>query len=227
MGGYREERGARTGAVLWRVSAGPDHRVLPDGAVDLLWWRERLVVAGPDTRAVLVDAEPGEEVAGLRLPPGAVPEVLGVPASELVDTRTDLGGLVGHRVADPGRPPADVGDLLERVLVGLWQRADPDRAALRLAAAVDRRLAAGMPVAAVAAGLGLPLRTLHRVALRAFGHAPQTLARIRRVQRALDLARRGTPLARVAVDAGYTDQAHLTREVTRFAGLPPRRLLRS
>jgi len=76
---------------------------------------------------------------------------------------------------------------------------------LRLAAAVDRRLTAGTPVAAVAAGLGLPLRTLHRVALRAFGHAPQTLARIRRFQRALDL----------------------TREVTRFAGLPPGRLLLS
>jgi AraC-like DNA-binding protein len=227
VGGYREERGARTGAVLWRVTAGPGHRVLPDGSVDLMWWRERLVVAGPDTRAVLVDAEPGEEVTGLRLPPGAVAEVLGVPAAELTDTRPDLADLVGSRAADPGRAPADAGELLERVLAGLWQRADPDRVALRLAAAVDRRLAAGAPVAAVAAGLGLPLRTLHRVALRALGHAPQTLARIRRFQRALDLARAGVPLAQVAADAGYTDQAHLTREVTRFAGLPPGRLLRS
>jgi AraC-like DNA-binding protein len=225
VSGYRELRGPRTGAVLWRVTAVPGHRVLPDGAVDLLWWRERLVVAGPDTRAVVVDTEPGEEITGLRLPPGAAAELLGRPANELTDARTDLAELVGARAADPGRGASRPGELLERAYAALWRRADPDPAALRLAAALDRSLTAGTPVGRVAARTGLPLRTLHRVSTRAFGYGPKTLTRIRRFQRALDRARRGEPLAEVAVTAGYADQAHLTREVIRLAGLPPRRLL--
>jgi transcriptional regulator GlxA family with amidase domain len=30
-----------------------------------------------------------------------------------------------------------------------------------------------------------------------------------------------TPLARLAVERGYHDQAHMTREFREFAGLPP------
>jgi AraC-like DNA-binding protein len=225
VGGYRELRGPRTGAVLWRVRAEAGHRVLPDGALDLLWWRERLAVAGPDTSAVLVDAEPGEVITGLRFPPGTAAELLGVPAAELVDTRADLTDLVGTRGTGPARRTGGPEELLEQVYVALWRRADPDRAALRLAAAVDRQLSVGTPVAAVAAGLGVPARSLYRASVRAFGYGPKTLARIRRFQRALDGARRGRPLAEVAAVTGYTDQAHLTREVSRLAGLPPRRLL--
>jgi len=223
--GYRELRGPRTGAVLWRVRAEVGHRVLPDGALDLLWWRERLAVAGPDTSAVLVDAEPGEVITGLRFPPGTAAELLGVPAAELVDTRTDLTDLVGTRGTGPTRRTERPEELLEQVYVALWRRADPDRAALRLAAALDRQLSVGTPVAAVAAVLGIPARSLHRASVRAFGYGPKTLARIRRFQRALDEARRGRPLAEVAAVTGYTDQAHLTREVGRLAGVPPRRLL--
>ena len=226
MGGYRELRGPRTGAVLWRVRAEAGHRVLPDGALDLLWWRERLTVAGPDTSAVLVDAEPGEVITGLRFPPGTAAELLGVPAAELVGTRADLADLVGTRGAGPARCTDGPEELLEQVYVTLWRHADPDRVALRLAAVLDRQLSAGTPVAAVASVLGVPVRSLYRTSVRAFGYGPKTLARIRRFQRALDEARRGRPLAEVAAVTGYADQAHLTREVSRLAGLPPRRLLR-
>ncbi|WP_448609921.1 helix-turn-helix domain-containing protein [Geodermatophilus sp. URMC 60] len=226
MGVYRELRGPRTGTVLWRVRAEPGHRVLPDGALDLLWWRGRLAVAGPDTSAVLIEAQPGEVITGLRFPAGTAAELLGVSAGELVDTRVDLTDLVGTRGTGPVRRTDGPEELLEQVYVALWRHADPDRAVLRLVAALDRQLSVGTPVAAVAAGLGIPVRSLYRASVRAFGYGPKALARIRRFQRALDEARRGTPLAEVAAVTGYTDQAHLTREVGRLAGLPPRRLLR-
>jgi AraC-like DNA-binding protein len=37
----------------------------------------------------------------------------------------------------------------------------------------------------------------------------------------------GTDLARLALDVGYADQAHLTRETTRLAGLPPVAFMRT
>lgn len=49
------------------------------------------------------------------------------------------------------------------------------------------------------------------------------LARILRLQSALSLLRRNGsfPLARIAADSGYADQAHLTREVHALTGLTP------
>jgi hypothetical protein len=55
------------------------------------------------------------------------------------------------------------------------------------------------------------------------GCTPKTLARIARFQRVLGL-REGRPewgWARVAVEAGYYDQAHLIGDYRRFAGLTP------
>nr|WP_269205257.1 helix-turn-helix domain-containing protein [Motilibacter aurantiacus] len=51
------------------------------------------------------------------------------------------------------------------------------------------------------------------------------VARFDRARRALQAAPR-TPLAALAARHGYYDQAHLTREFTRLAGVPPRRWLR-
>jgi AraC-like DNA-binding protein len=45
------------------------------------------------------------------------------------------------------------------------------------------------------------------------------------LNRALDLARTGTPYASVAAQAGYADQAHLSRDVKALAGAPLRVLL--
>ncbi len=76
-------------------------------------------------------------------------------------------------------------------------------------------------MARVAADLDVSERTLHRRSLAAFGYSPQTLARVLRFRRALAGLRAGTAPVQVAADLGFTDQAHLTREVRRFAGTTP------
>ncbi|OEV12215.1 DUF6597 domain-containing transcriptional factor, partial [Streptomyces nanshensis] len=95
-----EERPSRVGgAVVWAhvgESVG-EGRVLPDGCMDLLMWDGALVVAGPDTRAHLFGRRAGAGITGLRLPPGAGPLVLGVPAHALRDQRVPLGGLWPER----------------------------------------------------------------------------------------------------------------------------------
>ena len=81
--------------------------------------------------------------------------------------------------------------------------------------------------AATAETVNLGPRQLHRMSLRAFGYAPKTLAKVLRFDRALALARGGTPFATVAAVAGYADQAHLSRDVRRFAGVPLSTLVRA
>src|SRR6266536_2053477 len=60
---------------VWAHVAGPDgcvQRVLPDGCADVVWIDgERLEVAGPATRPVLVHIPPGAAALGVRFGPGA------------------------------------------------------------------------------------------------------------------------------------------------------------
>jgi AraC-like DNA-binding protein len=222
---YRECASGLPGAVLWSRNAG-DHdrtaRILPDGCLDLIWSsRAGLLVAGPDTVAHLTAVTSGETYVGLRLPPGVGPAVFGLPAYDLRDQRVPLAAIwsgrlarqIDERIAASGRP----GQVLDRVAVGRLRVAGgPDP----IAAVVTERLAGGADVGAVADAVGLSTRQLHRRCQRLFGYGPKTLARILRMRSALALARTGVPAAAVAARTGYADQAHLSRDVRRLAGVP-------
>ncbi|MGH6916056.1 MAG: helix-turn-helix domain-containing protein, partial [Geminicoccales bacterium] len=75
---------------------------------------------------------------------------------------------------------------------------------------------------------GVSERQLRRRFRAAVGYGPKTLDRILRLQRALALnaapeARLG--LAALAADAGYADQAHMSREFAELSGASPAALL--
>lgn len=81
-------------------------------------------------------------------------------------------------------------------------------------------------VAEVAARAYVSERQLERRFAERIGYGPKTFQRIMRFQRvAGQLRRGGVGLARAAASAGYADQAHLTRESRRLAGLSPRQLV--
>ncbi|GHJ39664.1 AraC family transcriptional regulator [Streptomyces sp. TS71-3] len=243
MAEYAARRGARTGATVWRArSGGPEQSIAPDGVMDLMWFRGRLVVAGPDTRTMVVETRAGEVTWGLQLAPGMAYALLGVPADELTDQRVDLSDLVALPGCRGGSFEADVddaagtgtdtdtdgaADALERVLVALWTHADPERSVLRLAASLDRAARRGLGVRETAELHGLPERSLRRLSNRLFGYGPKTLVRIHRFQHALHLARAGMPLSDASATAGYADQAHFNRESKRLTGQTPARLTRA
>ncbi|GAA2428965.1 helix-turn-helix transcriptional regulator [Streptomyces pulveraceus] len=217
-----EERASRfAGATVWTLSvpAGSVHPVLPDGCMDLLWIDGRLLVAGPDTRAATPSAPAGGRCAGIRFAPGTAPALLGVPAHELRDRRVELADLwPGDRVRVLTERVAEAPDpagALEAVALRRAAETGPPDPLMRY---VADRLGAGRSVADTAHRAGLGARQLHRRSLAAFGYGPKTLARVLRLQRALALARSGTPYAEAAVEAGCTDQAHLAREMRDLAG---------
>jgi AraC-like DNA-binding protein len=87
---------------------------------------------------------------------------------------------------------------------------------------------------ALAGRLGLSASQLRRRCVQAVGVSPKVLQRTLRFQGFLALAqagatasgRRGTDgVAGLAVDVGYADQPHLSRECLRLTGLTPSQLL--
>jgi AraC-like DNA-binding protein len=224
---------------VWELTVegeGGSGRVLPDGCMDLVVMGGALLVAGPDTGPVPVARKSGETVVGIRFHPGAGPAVLGPAASELRDTRVPLDAVWGRdgrqlqeRVTD-APPPAGLALLQAQLLARLGAAADtgPDPLVAVAVRLLERRPAQPDRVGGLGTALGLGERQLRRRFLAAVGYGPKTLARVLRFQRLLELLDQPGPqpsLAVAAADAGYADQAHMTTECTRLAGLPPSALL--
>jgi AraC-like DNA-binding protein len=237
---------------LWvqRVGEGDvayDQPVLPDGSMDLVAFDDRVEVAGPATRAVTVGYRPDTLAVGVRFRPGAAPTLLGPSAAELRDRAASLdavwgraGTALAERLVDGGsagrdRTPATAGGSARRRMALL---VDGIASRLDRAPAVDPAVSQSVavlrddpatPVPALAADVGLSERQLRRRVESAVGYSPRTLARIVRFQRFLAAARARRPedreLAALAADAGFADQAHLTREARSLGGLPPAALL--
>jgi AraC-like DNA-binding protein len=226
---------------LWVQRIGPGEGtftqpVLPDGAIDVVDLGTRLVVAGPATGTKTLTLTPGEVTVGARFRPGAAPGLVGVSSAELRDRDVavaDLWGPAGATVAARSGEAVATGSWQARLRVvvrGLVDRLVDARAPDPVGLGITALLAGqpGRPLRAIAEDVGLSDRQLRRRVEDSVGLAPRTLARIVRFQRFLDAARAAGPgrhLARLAADAGYADQAHLTRESRDLTGLPPAALL--
>lgn len=220
---YREWPSSVRHATVWTAepSREESHRVLPDGCMDLIWYDDELLVAGPDTAAQVADWRPGRRYVGLRFGAGVGPRVFGVPGHTLRDERLALGDVwepalarrLHEQLVDAPEPVA----ILERAAAEAMRRNLPPDP---IGAYLMRRATRGDRVAVLADDAGLSVRQLHRRCLDAFGYGPKTLTRIVRMNRALDLARAGMGLSDVAARAGFADQAHFARDVKELAGVP-------
>ncbi|WP_433380583.1 DUF6597 domain-containing transcriptional factor [Actinoplanes sp. CA-142083] len=208
-------------SMTWvqQVGATPYvHRSVPSGGVELVC---RVgappFVVGPLTGPRIETLAPGSTVVGLRFRPGAAAAVLGVPVPELVEA-----GAAGD--------PSDVLAALQELVGRRVDAVDP------LVAETVGRLMAGRTagLGSIWSSLEVSERSFRRRCRSAIGMGPKALHRILRFQGFLAraqaaLARGRRPaeegLARLAVDAGYADQAHLTRECVRLTGDTPRRFL--
>lgn len=220
-------------ACLW-AQVAPDRAdrdvlVLPDACSDLIWEQGTgAYVAGPDTGPAPVTMSGGAVVLGVRFRPTAGGSVLGVPLHELRDLRVGLAELIP---AAGEKLPADLDPELaaERILgiaSALVADTDLDAAVTQVAWALrDPRVT----TEDAAADTGLSPRHLRRRFHDAAGYGPKTLQRVLRFRRFVSRIDAGdvADLATLATETGYADQAHLTRECTRLAGMPPAALARA
>ncbi|WP_433037917.1 helix-turn-helix domain-containing protein [Actinomycetospora sp. CA-053990] len=226
--------GLASSVWIQRVGAEPiAQRSVPHGGAEVLCvLGDEPRLLGPLTAARYRQLPAGGTVVGVRLRPGVLGGLLpGMPADELADE--DVSG-------------AEVWRDLARLTDVLGDAPSPHAALDRLQALLARSIGEPDPVVGEAVRHLMPWRggtavlpdllpvserQLRRRCRAAIGMGPKELQRTlrfhgftARVQAAVDAGAPGD-LALWAVEAGYHDQAHLTRECRRLAGVTPAEFL--
>jgi AraC-like DNA-binding protein len=202
-------------ACCWeqRVGAARVQRVLPDACADVIVCDSGSIdVVGLFDEVSTPVLAAGTAIQGIRFRPEAVAAVFGVDAASLRNRTVALDDVVGTRRARR---------VLDGEALDAWIRAvEPDG---RTAAALQ--LLRDHPVALASARVGISPRQLQRLLHTHAGVGPKTYQRVVRLQRFLSVVEGGDGLAVAAAEAGYADQAHMSREVRRLSGLTPTELL--
>jgi AraC-like DNA-binding protein len=223
----------RTGAAAYV------QRHLPTGGVEIhfpIGGRPQLV--GPLTGPAIEVIPPHSTIVGARFHPGTAPPLPAV-LDDLVDQRLGLAELWRGSVDRLVEAMAQAGTA-ERALMLLQAHLRQEfQGAVRVDPLVGAAVQALMPwhpvdIDTLATHLAISASQLRRRCLHAVGVSPKVLQRTLRFQGFLALAQAGASatgrlgadgVAGLAVDAGYADQAHLSRECLRLTGLTPRQLL--
>lgn len=238
--------------LRWDAPAGAVQTLYPDGRCELILHRGtppglreaggawqpqgRLLFAAQTRRALQLRAQGPLHCIGLRLQPAASgalwPGALG--AQRLGAWQHRVVDLTAHEPSWPAAlqqvlaqaepfPPAALVDWAAQRLCG----AQPDALAQAACQALDAA-DGNLSVTALARQLGCGLRSLQQRFGSAVGLAPKEYARIRRLQACIRLLDAGDVApADAAFSSGFADQAHATRALRDFAGLPPARLRRA
>jgi AraC-like DNA-binding protein len=222
-------------ACYWSIradcSAPLPNRILPDGCVDIvvdLAGEARPFFVGAMRTAGIAAVAGRVDLFGIRFRPGRALPFVDAPLRELTDRQVDLDALWGPE-AEAFRDALSSAAPHERVTCGedvLRRRLSAPRREQELArgaVSLLRRARGGARVGDVAAALGVPERRLERIFDQCVGLSPKTLARVVRFRHAVRAIEGGTPSSwtAVALDTGYSDQAHFIREFKALAGVTP------
>jgi AraC-like DNA-binding protein len=166
---------------------------------------------GPETRATTSPIPQDAQFVGIQFRPGAfIPRL---PAGRLVNSQVDL---------------PELGDGCFWLGNQAWETPSYENAEVFVNRLVREGLLALDPeVEAMAQGFSTSLspRSLQRRFLRATGLTQGAFRQIERATSAVEQLDRGAPILDVVERNGYSDQAHLTRSLKRFAGQTPAQIV--
>lgn len=249
---YREYRPPaalrRLVRCLWHLAvdaaAGHVQTVYPDGCCELIvhrgtpmhaysdaagWTQQvRCLFAAQQRAAVRLAARGNADCLGVRLQPAASAVLVQSSVADLRDRIVDLATL-DHAFADRFLAAATQPDIeaSAAAVFGLLERClsrPLDPRVERAVAQLEASAGAG-PIAGVIAGSGMSERAFQALFKAKVGLSAKEFARILRLQatiRMLDEADR--PVAQLALERGFADQAHATRELRRVTGTTPAKL---
>lgn len=194
-----------------------------------------VILGGLHTTASYVRQRPAQAGVQIAMHPLAARSVFGLPAAELPVTEFDgeyvLGRWVGElheRLTESEDWPTVFRIVADRLIRRHGRGRPRVRSELPHAWHLLERSAGRMPISEVASVVGLSTRRLGTLFGEEFGRSPKQVAGLMRFEHATAAIARQVgqtgraDLAGIAVRAGYSDQAHLSREFTRYAGIGPR-----
>ena len=213
--------------MLLVILKGEIHLELPDGSERRL---PRLGLSGATSGVCRASATPGTEILVASVLPGQLPRLLGLPASAVMEAFVALEELLPRAsLAALEEQLASAGSLATRVarceqfLLELRNAQAQQRADLVLPDTWLFR-----PLDEIATAFGLSPRQLERRFRHSYGQnlrAFRQQARCSRMLVELVFGRRQfASWADIATQAGYFDQAHLSRDLRRFTGYAPAHL---
>lgn len=215
---------AAQSAARWRIVADDAPHLIYAVSEVRGQRKSRLNLVGPRTVFTDIDLTRRILTVGVRLRPGTVDSLFGVPASETTNQSLPASDLAPRalrsmiaRIEDEG--PDAVASHLTTLLQSLTLLAGaPDRRAAMLAGA-----RATMGVDQVAQSFGISHRGVRAWSQRVLGMGLKRFLRIQRLHRAALLGR-SNPAASwstLAAHAGYADQSHCIRDFRELLGETP------
>jgi AraC-like DNA-binding protein len=219
----------------------PD-RILPDGCVELILnFGERFsqhvdnnkilqpknFLVGQMTGPILISPTGTVQLIGIRFHPGGTAPFLRLPMHEVTDQVVALEGVAPELEHELLKVSIDLTTMTERVAaiqtkLTTYTVDHQDNSGL---IALANRIVEGsglISVDTLASDAGISTRQLERKFLCKVGIGPKLLSRILRFQQVFRAVERAdASWARVAIDCGYYDQAHLIRDFNQFAQQTP------
>ncbi|MCQ4164858.1 helix-turn-helix domain-containing protein [Tahibacter harae] len=181
------------------------------------------VVAGAHDRPYFKDVSESSRSVGVLLLPGAAQALFGCNADELSNRHVPLADLCGgaaetllQRLAGETAPARQIA-LLQAFLL---RRLRPVRAMQPPVAQAIAALRDGGAVAPLVQASGCSHKRFIALFRAQTGLAPKCFARVQRLQQVLH-APPSIAWAELALQAGYSDQAHFNREFRALTGLTP------
>ncbi|MFD5030753.1 helix-turn-helix domain-containing protein [Streptomyces sp. NPDC058405] len=188
-------------------------------------------VAGPRSEAMVCEHDGPVYGVRVTLVPWAAYTLLGIPMDGLANTVVDAAELLGTRAGQLARTLESASSWEERFALldgALWQwMAHGPEHAPTVERAWQRldHSAGAVAVSGLARDMGWCQRQLERRFREQVGLPLKAVARVMRLQRTLRLLIEGRRASEVAAEAGYHDQAHLSREFKAMTGRTPRLFL--
>lgn len=183
------------------------------------------VFQGPSTMPRRVSRKPQIALCGVSFQPGGAGALFG-PIHDTTDQVIDLSRFwagAAARLATRLRNLETHDTVLDLLENEIEKRIDDISAMVVLNRGIER-LRTGMAIKDVSEELGLSPYLFRQLFLRNAGLTPKRYLRIERFRIAIDGLLPAASLTDVAIDAQFSDQSHMTREVQHFASMTPGRL---
>jgi AraC-like DNA-binding protein len=238
-------------ASIWYAENAPAHQLeqfLPTAGIDLVinvrtaqltrFETETLdrqrryigpVISGAHSSPYVIPTAQQAALLGVRFKLGCARDIVGVPLDVLGNDHvalSDLWGTTALALQESVMTAKSAEERCRRVEAALVMRLRRSRGSHPAIPDAIRALTgtrSPSPVGAAASASGLSTRRFIEVFRRDIGLAPKQFTRVVRFHRALRLLKSDhyESLAALALDAGYYDQAHFTRDFKALSGMSP------